>query len=131
LFIAAMAVSSPVWASATLQSVSPQVSVNRGQGYEQVKTASAELSTGDQVMAGPGGRAKIVYPDGCVTNVNPGAVVTVGKCYEPMRAGLEAPVEEARPVPWFPIVAGAAIVTVGLCAASGCFDHEHHKPRSP
>src|SRR6185369_12224165 len=87
----AVAFSSTAWAGATLQTVTPQVSVNKGQGYKQVAAAS-EVSVGDQVMAAPGGRGKIVYPDGCVIDVYPGAVITVpGKCYTPMTAGLEAP----------------------------------------
>ena len=66
------------------------MSVNQGQGYKQVAAASA-VSTGDQVMAAPGSRAKILYSDGCAVDVYPGAVVTVPeKCYQPMTAGLEA-----------------------------------------
>ena len=80
----------PAMAAATVQVVQGKVSVNQGQGYKQVAAASA-VSTGDQVMAAPGGRAKIVYSDGCAVDVYPGAVVTVPeKCYQPMTAGLEA-----------------------------------------
>jgi hypothetical protein len=122
--LTAFAFSSTAWAGATLQPVTPQVSVNKGHGYQQVATA-INVSNGDQVMAGPGGHAKIVYPDGCVTDVQPGGVATVGKCYRPMRAGLEAPPEE-RPIPWFPILAIAGVTAGGLCAVM-CGG----EPRSP
>ena len=80
----------PAMAAATVQVVQGKVSVNQGQGYKQVGAASA-VSTGDQVMAAPGSRAKILYSDGCAVDVYPGAVVTVPeKCYQPMTAGLEA-----------------------------------------
>jgi hypothetical protein len=92
-----------------------------GQGYKKV-TASTKVSTGDRVMAPAGGRGKIVYPDGCVVDVYPGAVVTVpGKCYQPMTAGLEAP--PPAPFPWVPAVLGAGVVAVGICAVSGCFEN--------
>jgi hypothetical protein len=79
-------------------------------------------------MAGPGGRRKIVYGDGCVVDVYPGAVVTVpGKCYQPMTAGLEAP--PPRPFPW--VILGAGVFAVGICAVSGCFENEHHPHPKP
>ena len=125
----------PAMAAATVQIVQGKVSVNQGQGYKQIAAASA-VSTGDKVMAAPGGRGRIVYADGCAVDVYPGAVVTVPeKCYQPMRAGLEeAPV--AAPIPWVPLVAGAAIIAVGACAASGCFNEQEKEhitshPRSP
>jgi hypothetical protein len=124
-------ISSPTLA-ATVEVLQGQVSVNQGQGYKQVAAASA-VSTGDQVMAAPGSRGKIVYADGCAVDVYPGAVVTVPeKCYQPMRAGLEAPVEEARPFPWVPVLGAAVVIGVGACAVSGCFEHEGRpRPRSP
>jgi hypothetical protein len=119
------------WAGATLQTITPEISLNQGDGYKQVAAATA-VSNGDQIMAGPGGRGRIVYPDGCVTDVYPGGVVTVGKCYRPMRAGLEQPVVEERAVPWVPLAAGAAVVGVGICAVAGYFDDDDGRgPRSP
>ena len=133
IVVAGIGFTTSAWAGATLENITPQVSVNQGQGYKQVAAASA-LSNGDQVMAGPGGRARLVYPDGCVTDIFPGSVVTVGKCYRPMRAGLEVPVV-AEPVvtgvPWVPIIGGAAVLGVGICAVSGCFDDDDNGPRSP
>jgi hypothetical protein len=118
--------------AATVEVVRGQVSVNQGQGFKQVAAASA-VSTGDKVMAAPGGRGKIVYADGCAVDVYPGAVVTVPeKCYQPMTAGLEAaPVAAAAPIPWVPIVGAAAVLGVGICAASGCFEENHHHGKPP
>ena len=111
--------------AATVEIVQGQVSVNQGQGYKQITAASA-VSAGDQVMAAPGGRGRIVYADGCAIDVYPGAVLTVPqKCYQPMTAGLEA-VPAARPFPWVPVVGAAGILAVGICAASGCFENHHH-----
>lgn len=62
--------------AATVQSVQGQVSVNAGTGYQLVRSGAA-ASPGAIVMANPGGSAQIVYPDGCVVRVDPGAVVTV------------------------------------------------------
>ena len=124
---------SPAWAGATVQAVKPGVSINRGQGY-QVVAAAVNATPGDQVMAGPSGQGRIVYPDGCAVDVYPGAVVTVPeKCYQPMRAGLEAPVAAATPIPWLPIVGAAAVIGVGACAVSGCFEDDDNPrpPRSP
>jgi hypothetical protein len=83
-------------------------------------------------MAAPNSRGRIVYADGCAVDVYPGAVVTVPqKCYQPMTAGLEA-VPVAHPFPWVPVVGAAAVLAVGICAASGCFEehHHHHRPRT-
>ena len=80
----------PAWAGATVEAVKSPVSINNGQGYQTV-TKKASAANGDQVMAGAGGHARIIYSDGCVTDVYPGGVVSVGKCYTPMTAGLVAP----------------------------------------
>ena len=112
--------------AATVEIVQGQVSVNQGQGYKQITAASA-VSAGDQVMAAPGGRGRIVYADGCAVDVYPGAVLTVPqKCYQPMTAGLEAVPVAAAPFPWLPVVGGAAVLAVGICAVSGCFEENHH-----
>jgi hypothetical protein len=116
--------------AATVEIVQGQMSVNQGQGYKKIMAASA-VSAGDQVMAAPNSRGRIVYADGCAVDVYPGAVVTVPqKCYQPMTAGLEA-VPEAHPFPWVPVVGAAAVLAVGICGASGCFEnHHHHRPRT-
>jgi hypothetical protein len=121
-------------AAATVEVVQGKVSVNQGQGYKQVAAASA-VSPGDQVMAAPDGRGRIVYADGCAVDVYPGAVVTVPeKCYQPMRAGLEeVPVEAARPFPWVPVILGAAVIGAGVCAIACDDDDDRGRPngRSP
>ena len=128
--------SSSAWAGATVQTVTPQLSVNSGEGYKIV-TGSTAVSIGDQVMASPGGRGKIVYADGCAVDVYPGAVVTVPvKCYQPMTAGLEVPPPAAVGIPWWLVGGTAAFIGVGICAAQGCFDDDdnggHRKPpKSP
>jgi hypothetical protein len=114
--------------AATVEVLQGQVSVNQGQGYKQIAAKSA-VSTGDQVMAAPGGRGRIVYADGCALDVSPGAVVKVPeKCYQPMTAGLEAPVEEVRPA-WIPYVGAAVVIGVGACAVAGCFDDDGGRRR--
>ena len=123
--MAGVLLATPAWAGATVETVKSPVSINHGQGYQQV-TKTASVANGDQVMAGAGGHAKIVYADGCVTDVYPGGVASVGKCYKPMMAGLEVPPPAAYHVPWVPIVLGAAVIGVGVCAVSGCFENHGH-----
>jgi hypothetical protein len=75
-FVAATALGSTTALATTVQVVQPQVSVNRGEGYAPVTGTSAVVA-GHLVMAAPKGSAKIVYDDGCVVEVQPGAVVAV------------------------------------------------------
>ena len=116
----ATALASPAWAGATVVVVKPPVLISQGEGYSEVKDFT-EASRGDQVMAGPHGQARIVYPDGCAVQVGPGGVASVGECMEPMTAGLE-PIDEKALVPppaafpWVPVVLGALIVGGGICA---------------
>jgi hypothetical protein len=134
--VAGLALGSPAWAGARVETVAPQVSLNRGQGWTVV-TASAEVSNGDQVMAGPAGHAKIVYADGCVTDVYPGGVASVGKCYKPMTAGPPCDpntdpkclVPAAAGVPWWVVPVGIGIGVAAACIGF-CQQEEHH-PRSP
>ena len=89
---------------ATVEPVAGKVSLNRGQGFKEV-TGRAQANTGDQVMVNPGGRAKIVYLEGCMVDVRPGAVVGIaGSCKvamaKPMTAGLEPVVAAPAAFPW-------------------------------
>ena len=136
--VVATALASPAWAGgATVVVVKPPVSISQGEGYSEVKDFT-EASRGDQVMAGPGGQARIVYPDGCAVQVGPGGVASVGECMEPMTAGLE-PIDEKALVPppvafpWVPVVLGALIVGGGICAIAcdGDDDPNPSRPRSP
>ena len=132
----ATALASPAWAGATVVVVKPPVLISHGEGYSEVKDF-AEASRGDQVMAGPHGQARIVYPDGCAVQVGPGGVASVGKCQQPMTAGLETIDEKAMvpppaAFPWVPVVAGGLIIAGGICAVV-CGDHDTNppRPRSP
>jgi hypothetical protein len=80
---------------------------------------------GNQVMAGPGGSANIVYPDGCVVKVDPGTVVNVSES-SPCNAGFVTNLA--------PFAVGAAIV--GGAFAISTIDNENdnnnnNKPASP
>jgi hypothetical protein len=64
---------------AVAASVEPHVSpvyVNKGRGF-QVVTTSTRIGPGDTVMTKDGGRAEIIYDDGCRVRVEPGAVASV------------------------------------------------------
>jgi hypothetical protein len=118
----------PAWAI-TVEVVKGEVSVKQGEGFRKI-AGPTEVYRGDKVMAAPGGQAKIVYADGCVVPVGPGGVATVGECKQPMTAGLEAPPPAvAAPIPWVPILLGAGVVAVGICAVSGCINDEDHGHR--
>lgn len=133
-FITAVLLSSPAWAAATIQSVTPEVSINRGQGYKELVTGATEASAGDQVMAGPGGHGKIVYADGCVVEVYPGAVVTVQascKAAKPMMLGEACDPKElncaaAVPgTPWWVYPAAAGLIVGAMCVGF-CNEENHH-----
>jgi hypothetical protein len=82
--------------AATLVPVRGQLSVNHGQGFEQVSGAT-EASAGDSVMVSPDGSANVVYDDGCKIALQPGSVMTIAElspcasgsyAQEPDRFGL-------------------------------------------
>ncbi len=62
--------------AATLTGIDGAVLVNHGGGFTSAH-GTTPLSTGDTVIANPGGRAKVVYDDNCTVSVEPGSVVTV------------------------------------------------------
>jgi hypothetical protein len=123
---------------ATVEPVAGQVSFSRGHGFNEI-TGPTRANVGDQVMASIRGHAKIVYSEGCVVDVYPGAVVGVaGSCKvaaaKPMMAGLAcdpstdpkclAPVPAAA-APLWPLLAGAALA-VGAACVGFCASEEHH-----
>ena len=118
---------------ATVEPVAGKVSLNRGQGFKEV-TGRAQANAGDQVMVNPGGRAKIVYLEGCMVDVRPGAVVGIaGSCKvamaKPMTAGLEPVVAAPVAFPWGAAVLGTALA-VGVACIGFCQneeDHRHHE----
>ena len=90
VFVSLPFMSLPAFAT-TVDSVKGKVLINRGEGFQQV-TTGAQANAGDQLMAGPGGSAKLVYSDGCQVSVVPGRVVSVGKqppCTAPSLVGEE------------------------------------------
>ena len=97
-FLLAGVLSLPALA-ATVDSVQAPVSLNTGNGFRHI-AGTTGAKVGDQVMAGPGGSAKIVYGDGCVEQVDPGTVVTV----------KEAPPCQVGAHPARPYIIGAAVV---------------------
>jgi hypothetical protein len=60
----------------TVEVVQAEVSVNRGDGYKPL-AGKTTVYAGHLVMAAPNGSAKVIYDDGCVVEVAPGAVVAV------------------------------------------------------
>jgi len=95
--------------AATVNTTSGQVLLNHGEGYKLV-AGSAQGDVGDTVVANPGGSAQIVYPDGCVVEVVPGAVTTIAAQSPCTSAGGMGP-----SVTTFAI--GAVIVGGGVGAA--------------
>ena len=73
--------------AATVDSLQGQVSINRGDGFRRV-TGPTQANIGDSVMVSPNGRARVVYPDGCAVNVDPGVVVTIA-AQSPCKAQIE------------------------------------------
>jgi len=63
--------------AATVEPVRGQTSINQGDGVFHPVVGRLEATIGDAVIVSPNGMARIVYPDGCVVDVNPGAVVTI------------------------------------------------------
>ena len=106
----------------TVDSVKGKVLINRGEGFQQV-TTGAQANAGDQLMAGPGGSAKLVYSDGCQVSVVPGRVVSVGKqppCTAPSLVERDSRADFWRtPVPF---AIGAVIGWSIFCAADYCRD---------
>ena len=72
-------VCSPAWAQGRYKALvdvrEHQISVNRGEGFQQV-SGIVPVKPGDLVMASEGGHGWIVYPD-CDVEVLPGKVYTV------------------------------------------------------
>src|SRR5262245_22230360 len=76
--------------AAVLQPLSGNVRVSHGGGYLAVRAAT-NVDPGDQVMVGPKGQARVVYPDGCAVDVKPGSVMVIGAespCTKQAAAGL-------------------------------------------
>ena len=113
--------------AATLDPITGTVSEREGSGggFHQVRSTT-EVHTGDTVMTGPNGSARIVLDDGCVIKVEPGQVVTVPQ------AGCRAIVGESSN--GYLIAAGAgaaAAIAVGIYFATQQNGNPPLSPASP
>jgi hypothetical protein len=75
---AAVLLSATACPAATLVPVHGQLSINHGQGFEQVN-GPIEANTGDSVMVSPDGSANVLYADGCKITLQPGSVMTIAE----------------------------------------------------
>lgn len=62
--------------AATVKVVEDEVFIGGVDGYERV-SGTTQARVGDSVMAGEFGAGQIIYANGCVITVTPGAVVSV------------------------------------------------------
>ena len=131
-----------------LTGVTGMVLVNHGGGYTPVKRDQG-VKTGDRIMARAGGRANLLYGNGCSVSIQPGKVLTVGatpNC-EHYSAGdklyTAADLPEPRPAPpafaptpvsdgigTWPIIVGGLVVVgagVGIAVAT----QSSNSPASP
>jgi hypothetical protein len=118
-FCAGMIVCSAA-SAATVDSIEGRVLLNRGDGF-QVLTVATTANPRDKVMASPDGSAKLRYADGCVIDIRPGAVVSVGEkspCTAPYLGGLEGPVVQERRFPFLLVGAGIAGLTFAVLCIS-------------
>ena len=86
-----LSTSSWAWATAKATTVEPSqgvVLMNTGKGFKQIKKTT-KAKVGDSVMVSPDGTAKIAYSDGCIVNVQPGAVATIAQL-SPCASGSNA-----------------------------------------
>jgi hypothetical protein len=126
-FVLAVSVTAPSWA-ATLESLHGEVSINRGHGFQRV-IGTVEANVGDAIMVGPGGRARVVYRDGCPVNVDPGSVVRILE-QSPCTAFAQVPAV----APAFPAASFAApAAVVGGSVARGIYlrNQINDRPASP
>jgi hypothetical protein len=78
LAAAAVTLSATACPAATLVPVHGRLSVNHGQGFEQV-SGPIEAKAGDSVMVSPDGSANVLYGDGCKITLQPGSVMTIAE----------------------------------------------------
>jgi hypothetical protein len=104
--------------AATVTSIEGRLQINTGSGYHTV-SGTTEAKPGASVMVGPGGKAEILYADGCRTPVTPGAVAVVAPV-SPCAQG-QADQDQGYTYGWLVLGVGAAI---GLsCAGFWCGQH--------
>jgi hypothetical protein len=115
--------------AALLDSIHGGVRINRGNGYVAVRDA-IEAKTGDSIMAAAKGRARLVYSDGCVVDIQPGSVavvVTESPCAKGATnnegVGTEAELSTTGMV-----VSGLALAAVAGGIASAASNGQHTSP---
>lgn len=96
--------------SSSVAPVNGQLSINTGAGFKNIKTTTS-VKAGDMIMAGPSGKAELVYDDGCLVPVEAGAVVIVS-AVSPCKAGSSASAGTD------PVIGGLTIVAVAGGAAA-------------
>ena len=64
--------------AATVEPIQGDVSINQGGGvFRPILVDRLRATIGDALMVRPGGRARIVYEDGCVVEVKPVVTATI------------------------------------------------------
>lgn len=76
VFVLAVAASASLAAGALLRVDAGEVLVNTGDGFKAIASGS-EVPPGSQVLASPNTVAAVVYPDGTVVPIQPGAMIYV------------------------------------------------------
>ena len=120
------------------------IMLSRGQGYAPI-TGPTTAKTGDMVLVFSGGRAKVIYPDGCTVEVNDGGTVFVVSETSPCKAPVALPTMSGS-LPGGKYVIGAVIVAGGTAAIilsvgggdnnggnnkNGSGGHHHHGSGNP
>lgn len=118
--VAAQIVLAGIASAATLDQVSGTVMVDRGKGPVRV-SGSTQVNPGDVVTTTGGGRARIVYSNGCTTAVETGTAATV-TFDDHCALGLNGDNT---------LLIGAGMVGLGVGAAVLLHDDHNHKPASP
>jgi len=117
---------SAVAQTATIEPVQGDISFSQGQGFQQVD-GRLQANVGDSVMVGPDGAAKVVYPDGCQVNVQPGSVASVAPL-SPCASGSFADASSFDPGPW---LMGAAFVGGTVLFVDRVIQTKNTAPASP
>jgi len=116
--------------AATVEPVQGKLSVNQGQGFEQIN-GRIDANVGDTVMVSPNGSAIVSYPDGCKVNVQPGAVTTIAPM-SPCASGSYASDDRDNGAAAYIIGAGAAAaVGIGIYEATQTKAAASPAPASP
>jgi hypothetical protein len=112
--------------AATVTSIEGRLQINNGSGYHTV-SGTTEARPGASVMVGPGGKAEILYSDGCRTPVTPGAVAVVAPvspCAQGADLGLPPPAQVYDPGYAGYLGYGLALgAGIGIGCAIWCHQH--------